>query len=137
MFQRLARKYPWNVILPLLLHQQPYKWYLQILPLPTPTQGKLTTISTTTNDADGEQSGMGTAALIGVGIAVLIAIFVAAIWLTRKTEEEVERDIFDYCPACDGELEGDENRCPHCSFNLAKARKQFHACHACGESVLI
>ena len=96
---------------------------------------KLTTISTTTNDADGEQSGMGTAALIGVGIAVLIAIFVAAIWLTRKTEEEVERDIFDYCPACDGELEGDENRCPHCSFNLAKARKQFHACHACGESV--
>ena len=75
------------------------------------------------------------AALIGVGIAVLIAIFVAAIWLTRKTEEEVERDIFDYCPACDGELEGDENRCPHCSFNLAKARKQFHACHACGESV--
>ena len=96
---------------------------------------KLTTISTTTNDADGEQSGMGTAALIGVGIAILIAIFVAAIWLTRKTEEEVERDIFDYCPACDGELEGDENRCPHCSFNLAKARKQFHACHACGESV--
>jgi len=96
---------------------------------------KLTTISTTTNDADGEQSGMGTAALIGIGIAVLIAIFVAAIWLTRKTEEEVERDIFDYCPACDGELEGDENRCPHCSFNLAKARKQFHECHECGESV--
>lgn len=96
---------------------------------------KLTTISTTNNDADGEQSGMGTAALIGIGVAILIAIFAAAIWLTRETDEEVERDIFDYCPACDGELEGDENRCPHCGFNLAKARKQFHACHACGESV--
>ena len=96
---------------------------------------KLTTISTTNNDADGEQSGMGTAALIGIGVAFLIAIFAAAIWLTRETDEEVERDIFDYCPACDGELEGDENRCPHCSFNLSKARKQFHACHACGESV--
>ena len=96
---------------------------------------KLTTISTTNNDADGEQSGMGTAALIGIGVAILIAIFAAAIWLTRETDEEVERDIFDYCPACDGELEGDENRCPHCSFNLSKARKQFHACHACGESV--
>ena len=95
----------------------------------------LTTISTTNNDADGEQSGMGTAALIGIGVAILIAIFAAAIWLTRETDEEVERDIFDYCPACDGELEGDENRCPHCSFNLSKARKQFHACHACGESV--
>ena len=96
---------------------------------------KLTTISTTNNDADGEQSGMGTAAFIGIGVAILIAIFAAAIWLTRETDEEVERDIFDYCPACDGELEGDENRCPHCSFNLSKARKQFHACHACGESV--
>ena len=96
---------------------------------------KLTTISTTNNDADGEQSGMGTAALIGIGVAILIAIFAAAIWLTRETDEEIERDIFDYCPACDGELEGDENRCPHCSFNLSKARKQFHACHACGESV--
>ena len=96
---------------------------------------KLTTISTTNNDADDEQSGMGTAALIGIGVAILIAIFAAAIWLTRETDEEVERDIFDYCPACDGELEGDENRCPHCSFNLSKARKQFHACHACGESV--
>ena len=96
---------------------------------------KLTTISTTNNDADGGQSGMGTAALIGIGVAILIAIFAAAIWLTRETDEEVERDIFDYCPACDGELEGDENRCPHCSFNLSKARKQFHACHACGESV--
>ena len=96
---------------------------------------KLTTISTTNIDADGEQSGMGTAALIGIGVAILIAIFAAAIWLTRETDEEIERDIFDYCPACDGELEGDENRCPHCSFNLSKARKQFHACHACGESV--
>ena len=96
---------------------------------------KLTTESSVSDDAEGEQSGMGTAALIGIAVATLIAIFVAAIWLTRESEEEVERDIFEYCPACDGELEGDENRCPHCSFNLAKARKQFHACHECGESV--
>ena len=96
---------------------------------------KLTTESSASNNVDDEQSGMGTASLIGIGVAVLIGIFVAAIWLTRESEEEVERDIFEYCPACDGELEGDENRCPHCSFNLAKARKQFHSCHECGESV--
>ena len=96
---------------------------------------KLTTESSVSDNAEGEQSGMGTAVLIGLAVAILIAIFVAAIWLTRESEEEVERDIFEYCPACDGELEGDENRCPHCSFNLAKARKQFHACHECGESV--
>ena len=55
--------------------------------------------------------------------------------MTRESEEEVERDIFEYCPACDGELEGDEDRCPHCSFNLKKARKQFHDCNECGESI--
>ena len=55
--------------------------------------------------------------------------------LTREVEEEVERDIFDYCPACDGELEGGEDRCPWCTFNLKKARKQFHDCETCGESI--
>ena len=73
--------------------------------------------------------------LIGIAALILIAVLALAIWLTRDSDEEVERDIFEYCPACDGELEGDENRCPHCSFNLAKARKQFHSCHECGESV--
>ena len=60
---------------------------------------------------------------------------VAAVVLTREREEEVERDIYEYCPACDGELEGTEDRCPHCSFNLKKARNQFHDCQECGESI--
>ena len=77
----------------------------------------------------------GTFTLIGIVALILIVILVFSIYLTRETEEEVERDIFEYCPACDGELEGDEDRCPHCSFNLKKARKQFHDCHECGESI--
>ena len=96
---------------------------------------QLSTTSTLSDSVDSESSGMGTAALIGLAVAALIVIFGLAIWLTRESDEEVERDIFEYCPACDGELEGDENRCPHCNFNLAKARKQFHSCHECGESV--
>ena len=76
-----------------------------------------------------------TAGLIAIICLVLIAILIAAIILTREVEEEVERDIFDYCPACDGELEGGEDRCPSCSFNLKKARKQFHDCETCGESI--
>ena len=96
---------------------------------------KLTVISSSTEDNVGEKSPVGTATLIGIAALILIAVLALAIWLTRDSEEEVERDIFEYCPACDGELEGDENRCPHCSFNLAKARKQFHSCHECGESV--
>ncbi len=85
--------------------------------------------------ANEENSGTGTAVLMLIGALVLIGFLVGAILLTRDREEEVERDIFNYCPACDGELEGDENRCPHCSFNLRKARSQFHECSACGESV--
>ena len=76
-----------------------------------------------------------TAGMIALICVVLIAVLIAAIILTREREEEVERDIFDYCPACDGELEGTEDRCPHCSFNLKKARKQFHDCNSCGESI--
>ena len=70
----------------------------------------------------------------------MIAIFILDCSINRcsnfdKVEEEVERDIFDYCPACDGELKGGEDRCPWCSFNLKKARKQFHDCESCGESI--
>ena len=88
------------------------------------------------NDANaGSSEGTGTAVLMFVGALALIGVLVAAVLLTREREEEVERDIFNYCPACDGELEGDEDRCPHCSFNLRKARSQFHDCHECGESI--
>jgi hypothetical protein len=78
---------------------------------------------------------MGTFTIIGLSALILIGVLVAAILMTRDREEEVERDIFDYCPACDGELEGGEDRCPHCAFNLKKARKQFHDCQECGESI--
>jgi hypothetical protein len=73
--------------------------------------------------------------LFGLGALILIGALVAAVILTREREEEVERDIYEYCPACDGELEGTEDRCPHCVFNLKKARSQFHDCHECGESI--
>ncbi|CAI8312078.1 MAG: Uncharacterised protein [Euryarchaeota archaeon UBA443] len=83
----------------------------------------------------GDNDGTGTALLMFFGALALIGVLIGAVILTREREEEVERDIFNYCPACDGELEGDENRCPHCSFNLRKARSQFHECHECGESI--
>ena len=68
-------------------------------------------------------------------VLILIGVLVLGVIITRDRDEEVERDIFEYCPSCDGELEGDEDKCPHCGFNLAKARLQFHECHACGESI--
>ena len=80
--------------------------------------------STALVDGDGSNSGnndgTGTAVLLFVGALVMIGVLAGAVLLTREREEEVERDIFNYCPVCDGELEGDENCCPHCSFNLRK-----------------
>ena len=94
------------------------------------------TLATTSGDnGDNTASGMGTMTLFGLGALVLAGALVAAVLLTREREEEVERDIYEYCPACDGELEGYEDRCPHCVFNLKKARSQFHDCNECGESI--
>lgn len=97
------------------------------------------TFSTVMSEEDIEDlksnSEFGTFTLIGIGSLILIGILAVSIFLTRESEEDVERDIFEYCPSCDGELEGDENRCPHCSFNLKKARNQFHDCDECGESI--
>ncbi|MBR69174.1 MAG: hypothetical protein CMA86_06675 [Euryarchaeota archaeon] len=94
------------------------------------------TLATNANNGDGAgSSDGGTLAMFGMVALVLIGALVAAVILTREREEEVERDIYEYCPACDGELEGTEDRCPHCMFNLKKARSQFHDCHECGESI--
>jgi len=94
------------------------------------------TIAATTGDEnDVVSSGLGTMTLFGFGALVLIGVLIVAVFLTREREDEVERDIYEYCPSCDGELEGDEDRCPHCVFNLKKARSQFHDCNECGESI--
>jgi len=97
------------------------------------------TFSTVMTEQDLEElnsnSEFGTFSLFLFATLALIGILGITIFLTRETEEDVERDIFEYCPSCDGELEGDENRCPWCTFNLKKARNQFHDCDECGESI--
>lgn len=84
---------------------------------------------------DEQRSLRGLLSWAGVLVLVLVGVLIVGIVITRDRDEEVERDIYEYCPSCDGELEGDEDRCPHCGFNLAKARLQFHECNACGESI--
>jgi hypothetical protein len=88
-----------------------------------------------TDFAEDEKSFGNLAVILGLSAMVFVGILVAVFILTREREEEVERDIFDYCPACDGELEGEEKLCPHCAFNLVRARRQFHDCPTCDENI--
>ena len=60
---------------------------------------------------------LGVALMILLGIAGII-VLIAAIFLTRRVMEETERETFELCPACGGEIEGDEEICPHCDFQL-------------------
>lgn len=78
---------------------------------------------------------VGTAALIGFVTLVLIGVLVAAVILTRPSDGDVDRDIYEYCPACDGELDGDEEECPHCGFDLQEASRKTADCTACGENI--
>ena len=62
------------------------------------------TLATTTgNEGAGGSSEAGTVTLFALVAVGLIGALVAAVILTREREEEVERDIYEYCPACDGE----------------------------------
>ena len=84
---------------------------------------------------DEQRSLRGLLSWAGLLVLILIGVLVLGVIITRDRDEEVERDIFEYCPSCDGELEGDEDKCPHCGFNLAEGPPSVHECHACGESI--
>ena len=66
---------------------------------------------------------------------LLIIILGAAIQLTRVNSEEGERETYDYCPSCDGEIEGDEEVCPYCEFDLIEGLSQFHDCESCNSNI--
>ena len=48
---------------------------------------------------------------------------------------DAERETYELCPACDGELEGDEDICPHCDFDLRVGRTKFHDCAECNATI--
>ncbi len=77
---------------------------------------------------------LGVMLMILLGITGII-VLIAAIFLTRRVMEETERETFELCPACSGEIEGDEDICPHCDFQLTSGFSRFHDCEECGTSI--
>jgi len=94
-------------------------------------------ISATSNDGPQTESSNFTAStllFIFAGL-LLIIVLAAAIKLTRVDSEEGERETYDYCPSCDGEIEGDEEFCPYCEFDLVEGLSQFHDCESCNSNI--
>jgi RNA polymerase subunit RPABC4/transcription elongation factor Spt4 len=85
-------------------------------------------------DPDQANRDLGVALMIMLGIAGII-VLIAAILLTRRVLENTERETFELCPACGGEIEGDEDICPHCDFQLTSGFSRFHNCEECGTSI--
>tara|TARA_Y100001968_G_scaffold317520_1_gene346662 strand:+ start:56 stop:1891 length:1836 start_codon:yes stop_codon:yes gene_type:complete len=77
---------------------------------------------------------LGVALMILLGIAGIF-VLIAAIFLTRRVMEDTERETFELCPACGGEIEGDEEVCPYCDFQLRSGFRRFHDCENCGSPV--
>jgi len=78
-----------------------------------------------------------TLAIVMLSMITVLAgvVLYLAIRLTSDTDREVDRDIYEYCPYCTGEIEGDEVTCPHCYSDLGEAMSNFHTCAGCDEEV--
>ncbi len=79
--------------------------------------------------------GWGGILLLFAGALFLGGVLLAAVVLTRAGESDAERETYDYCPACEGELTGEEDQCPHCDFDLLEGLSQFHDCEECEASI--
>ncbi len=80
-------------------------------------------------------SGWGGILLLFAGALFLGGVLLAAVVLTRAGESDAERETYDYCPACEGELTGEDDQCPHCDFDLLEGLSQFHDCEECEASI--
>lgn len=82
--------------------------------------------------SDDESTSIILFALAGI---VALGALIGAIILTRRGLADADRETYDLCPACDGDIEGDEDICPHCDFDLRVGRSKFHDCLDCNSTI--
>ena len=83
----------------------------------------------------GEEDDSDSIVLFAVAGFVALIALVGAVVLTRRGLADADRETYDLCPACDGDIEGDEDICPHCDFDLRVGRTQFHDCTECNSTI--
>ena len=87
-------------------------------------------------DADmGEENTSNSIILFTFAGLVALAALIGAVVLTRRGLADADRETYDLCPACDGDIEGDEDICPHCDFDLRVGRSKFHDCTECNSTI--
>ncbi|MEE3082832.1 MAG: CARDB domain-containing protein, partial [Candidatus Thermoplasmatota archaeon] len=87
------------------------------------------------SESSAEENKSQTAMLLIIGGLLATAALVAAVILTRRGRANAERETWDICPACEGEIEGNEDTCPHCDLDLDKALSKFHDCSFCNANI--
>jgi hypothetical protein len=85
-------------------------------------------------DIGGEDDSKSIILFAVAGFVALIAL-IGAVIFTRRGLADAERETYDLCPACDGDIEGDEDICPHCDFDLRVGRTKFHDCLECNSTI--
>ena len=83
----------------------------------------------------GEEDDSESIVLFAVAGIVALIVLIGAVVLTRRGLADADRETYDLCPACDGDIEGDEDICPHCDFDLRVGRTQFHDCADCNSTI--
>jgi RNA polymerase subunit RPABC4/transcription elongation factor Spt4 len=85
-------------------------------------------------DTGGEDESTSIVLFAVAGFVALFAL-IGAVILTRRGLADAERETYDLCPACEGDIEGDEDICPHCDFDLRVGRAKFHDCLDCNSTI--
>ena len=83
----------------------------------------------------GEEGDTKSILLFAVAGFVALITLIGAVVLTRRGLADADRETYDLCPACDGDIEGDEDICPHCDFDLRVGRAKFHDCLDCNSTI--
>ena len=83
----------------------------------------------------GEEDDSESIVLFAVAGIVALIVLIGAVVLTRRGLADADRETYDLCPACDGDIEGDEDICPHCDFDLRVGRTLFHDCADCNATI--
>ena len=96
---------------------------------------KAWTIESENGGSGTEDSESSSILLFSIAGIISLIVLIGAVYFTRRGLADADRETYDLCPACDGEIEGNEDICPYCDFDLRVGRSKFHDCEECKSTI--